>query len=230
MLPRIPEPEVMDSTQEALDYDQMDHRAVNQTFVDDLLRFLESVPDVFRSRNLQVLDLGTGTAQIPVLLLQAAPEFGTVTACDLSLEMLKLGNSNVTQAGFSEKIQLIFCDAKTLPVADASVDVLISNSIIHHIPEPADVFREVRRCIRPGGVIFFRDLLRPRDQPELELLVQTWAGDANSHQKQMFRESLHAALTVTEVQAMIAALGLDPDSVSQTSDRHWTLAALIPGP
>ena len=230
MLPRIPEPEVMDSTQEALDYDQMDHRAVNQTFVDDLLRFLESVPDVFRSRNLQVLDLGTGTAQIPVLLLQAAPGFGTVTACDLSLEMLKLGNSNVTQAGFSEKIQLIFCDAKTLPVADASVDVLISNSIIHHIPEPADVFREVRRCIRPGGVIFFRDLLRPRDQPELELLVQTWAGDANSHQKQMFRESLHAALTVTEVQAMIAALGLDPASVSQTSDRHWTLAAQIPGP
>jgi hypothetical protein len=40
----------------------------------------------------------------------------------------------------------------------------------------------------------------------------------------MFRDSLHAALTVTEVQAIVTALGADPDTVRMTSDRHWTWA------
>src|SRR4051812_38134791 len=60
MLQRILEPEVMDSPQEALEYDTMDHSAVNRVFVDDLLAARPAPGDV--------LDLGTGTALIPIEL------------------------------------------------------------------------------------------------------------------------------------------------------------------
>jgi hypothetical protein len=52
--------------------------------------------------------------------------------------------------------------------------------------------------------------------------VQTYAGDANAHQRQMFEDSLRAALTLDEVREMVAQLGLDPVTVRQTTDRHWT--------
>ncbi|MDE0736953.1 MAG: ubiquinone biosynthesis protein UbiE, partial [Pirellulaceae bacterium] len=61
-LERILEPEVMDSIEEARDYDEMDHAAVNEVFVSDLLE----TGDVGG----EILDLGTGTAQIPVALCQ----------------------------------------------------------------------------------------------------------------------------------------------------------------
>jgi hypothetical protein len=59
--------------------------------------------------------------------------------------------------------------------------------------------------------------------------VETYAADANTHQRQMFEDSLRAALTVAEMRALVAGLGLDPATVRQTSDRHWTWQARKPG-
>jgi hypothetical protein len=57
-------------------------------------------------------------------------------------------------------------------------------------------------------------------------LVQTYAGEANTHQQKMFDDSLRAALTLEEIRDMVQKLGFDPASVKQTTDRHWTWAAL----
>jgi SAM-dependent methyltransferase len=100
----------------------------------------------------------------------------------------------------------------------------MSNSIIHHIPEPIDSFREMVRLVRPGGLLFVRDLMRPPDLPTLQQLVETYAGDANPHQKKMFGESLHAALTLDEVREMVRACGLRDEIAAPSSDRHWTIA------
>ena len=51
------------------------------------------------------------------------------------------------------------------------------------------------------------------------------AGGANDHQRKMFAESLHAALTLAEVRELVMQLGYDPNSVKQTTDRHWTWSA-----
>jgi hypothetical protein len=66
--------------------------------------------------------------------------------------------------------------------------------------------------------------MRPPDKATLNHLVETYAGGANDHQKKMFAESLHAALTVDEVRDLVAAAGFDPGGVRQTTDRHWTWA------
>jgi ubiquinone/menaquinone biosynthesis C-methylase UbiE len=85
------------------------------------------------------------------------------------------------------------------------------------------VLAELWRILKPGGILFVRDLMRPDDIETLENLVQTYAGDANSHQQKMFRESLHAALTVDEVRELVGELGISGAAVQPTSDRHWTI-------
>jgi ubiquinone/menaquinone biosynthesis C-methylase UbiE len=213
MLARRLEPEVMDSAEEARDYDAMDHAAVNRVFVADFLAAWDG--------SNPVLDVGTGTAQIPLELCRTAPA-ARVVGIDLAEHMLAVGRENVARAGLSEAVRLKCWDAKALPCPDDTFAAVMSNSIVHHIPDPEQVLREAVRVVGRGGLLFFRDLLRPADDHTLDRLVTTYAGDANAHQRQMFADSLRAALTLDEVRAMVSGLGLDPGSVRQTSDRHWT--------
>jgi ubiquinone/menaquinone biosynthesis C-methylase UbiE len=213
MLSRILEPEVMDTPEEARDYDAMDHSTVNRVFVADFLA-------VWAGSG-RVLDVGTGTAQIPIELCRQNASV-SVVAIDLAEEMLRVGRQNVRHAGFESRITLERRDAKQMPYERGSFAAVISNSIIHHIPEPGAVIGEMVRVVKPGGTIFVRDLLRPTDLPTLKHIVATYAGDANAHQQKMFAESLHAALSLQEIRDLVAQHGHDPARVRQTTDRHWT--------
>lgn len=224
MLDRILEPEVMDTTLEARDYDAMDHRAVNRVFVDDLLSALSNSrrgSAVGELARLFVLDLGAGTAQIPIELCRRSADV-KVIAVDAAAEMLVVAASNVARAALASRITLERADAKRLPYSDGTYDAVISNSIVHHIPQPGTVLAEAVRVAAPGGLLFFRDLMRPADRATLDGLVDTYAAGANEHQRRMFAESLHAALTLAEIRGLVAELGFAAESVQATSDRHWT--------
>lgn len=220
------EPEVMDTPEEALAYDAMDHAEVNRVFVDDLLAALADAGQELQGEILdgEILDLGTGTAQIPIELC-GRTEQGRVMAVDLSIHMLEAARNNIEIAGLTERIQLDHVDSKQLPYEDGRFDVVMSNSIVHHIPKPETVLREAWRVLKPGGLLFFRDLLRPADSQSVEKLVDLYAGDATEHQRQMFDDSLRAALSLSEMQQQVASLGLPEESVRQTTDRHWTWIA-----
>lgn len=218
-LKRILEPEVMDTPEEARDYNGMDHSEVNRIFVDDLL--------ATGFTGVDILDLGTGTAQIPVELCQRSEDC-RVMAVDAAINMLEIAKFNIDVAGMLHRIQLQKVDAKNMDFPDGMFDAVVSNSIIHHIPEPLDCLREAVRVTKPTGTLFFRDLLRPGSQQELDHLVQTYTGQENAHSQQMFRESLHAALTLDEIQDMVEQLGFDRQSVVQNTDRHWTWTANRP--
>jgi ubiquinone/menaquinone biosynthesis C-methylase UbiE len=213
MLPRTLEPEVMDSAEEARDYDAMDHATVNRVFVADFLAFWDGRGPI--------LDVGTGTAQIPIELCRQSST-AEVVAIDLAEHMLAVGRVNVRRASLEGRIRLERVDAKAMPFASASFGAVMSNSIVHHIPGPAAVLAEVVRVLAPGATILVRDLLRPADEATLQGLVRTYAGNANAHQQKMFGDSLAAALTLEEVRGLVAALGCDPKEVRETTDRHWT--------
>jgi len=217
MLERTLEPEVMDDHADALAYDVMDHAEVNRAFVDDL-RMLGKITG-------EVLDVGTGTSQIPITLCRCLPS-ARVMAIDLSAAMLDLAMANVAHAGLTERITLRHVDAKRLPLENDRFDAVVSNSIVHHVADPMDVLREAWRVLRPGGHIFFRDLMRPRDVVRLEALVETHALDATPRQRELFADSLHAALRLDETRELIAELGISPETVTATSDRHWTWSAV----
>jgi 2-polyprenyl-3-methyl-5-hydroxy-6-metoxy-1,4-benzoquinol methylase len=228
-LPRTLEPEVMDTEQEARDYDAMDHGDVNARFCDDLLSL--GVPLG------RVLDVGTGPGLIPIELCGRAPAV-EVDAIDLARHMLALAERNVARAGLGRRIVVSRVDAKATGRADGAYDAVVSNSIVHHIPEPAMVLREMWRLVRRGGALFVRDLERPADAGRVTELATTYApvpagepqGVRAMHERQhaLLAASLHAALTSDEVRAIVAPLGIPGSAVRTTSDRHWTLACVKP--
>lgn len=230
-LPRTLEPEVMDSADEARDYDRMDHAAVNALFVDDFLDALDRCGMGARLASsaspLRILDSGTGTALIPIEFCRRTGT-AAITAIDLAIEMLKVAHHNVARAGLHRRIACRLCDGKSLTFPDRSFDAVMSNSIIHHIPEPRAALREMIRVVRPGGLLFVRDLLRPDSDDCVEQLVRTYARGEPLRAQQMFRQSLHAALTLGEVQELLAESGLPKSAVAATSDRHWTISAAVP--
>lgn len=216
-LSRVLEPEVMDSEEEAREYDAMDHGAVNARFCDDLLAL---APDLDPT-----LDVGTGTALIPIELCRRAPASGArVVAVDLAESMLALGARNVARAGLGHAVTLRRADAKSLDHERASFACVMSNSIVHHIPDPGPVIGDMVRVLRPGGLLFVRDLLRPESDAAVRALVDTYAAGETARQRGLFEASLRAALTLDEVRALAAAHGVPASAVTQTSDRHWTLA------
>jgi ubiquinone/menaquinone biosynthesis C-methylase UbiE len=226
MLTRTLEPEVMDTELEARDYAQMDHSAVNQLFVQDLIAALWTTPRP-ADHVWEIFDAGTGTAQIPIQLLQWGLK-AQVLAADAAASMLQLARSNIVSAGLTDAIHPIQRDCKALPDRSDWFDVVMSNSLLHHIPEPVDALQECWRILRPGGLLFVRDLQRPSTAADVERLVITYAAEANPHQQQLFRASLHAALTLDEVQALLTDIGVTASAVASTSDRHWTIAAIKP--
>ncbi len=221
MIPRILEPEVMDDPAEALSYDRMDHGKVNRAFAEDWAR--ASGADTF-SPGARILDVGTGTALIPIEMVRLVPGV-KVTAIDMAKSMLDLAEEHLKRLGLTDRIDLQFCDAKRLPFGDGAFAGVVSNSIIHHIPEPLPCFWEMARVCAPGGMIFVRDLCRPATVEEIDRLVELHAQGATPSQRKLFWDSLHAALTLDEAAEMAYLAGLDPQSVTMTSDRHWTLAA-----
>jgi ubiquinone/menaquinone biosynthesis C-methylase UbiE len=218
-LARVLEPEVMDTPAEAHAYDAMDHSDVNQRFVADLIA--ATAPHLQLTR---VLDLGTGTALIPIEFCRQHADV-SIVGTDLAVSMLEVGRANVKRFQLQDRIELLLTDAKRLEFSDNQFPLVISNSIVHHIPEPISVLREAVRIA--GRAVFFRDLMRPESERQLRELVSTYAGGESDHAKSMFEDSLRAALSLEEMRNLVTSLGLAAASVAATSDRHWTWFALV---
>ena len=226
-LQRILEPEVMDSEQDAREYDDMTNSGANTMFVDDLLEFARSVyEDEDGDQEFElgdVLDLGTGTALIPVELCKRH-EGCRVMAVDLAATMLDLAVYNLEANSLTQRVTLTQADAKNLGLEDSMFDVAISNSLIHHLAEPLGSLEQMSRVTSEGGILFVGDLMRPDDLETLEGLVETYMAQDTEYCRKLYGDSLHASLTLDEMRTLVSSLGFDPQSVQATSDRHWTWA------
>jgi ubiquinone/menaquinone biosynthesis C-methylase UbiE len=213
---RILEPEVMDTAQDADEYDAMDFAEANTRFAEDALALLDP-----RAKVVEVLDIGTGTAQIPVLMAQRDARL-QVLGVDLAGEMIRVATDNVAKAGLGSSVKLAKLDAKSLRVPNKRYDLVICNSTAHHIPEPLVLFKEIARVVRPGGAVMVRDLVRPGSMDDAWGIVKRVAAGERKRQQQLFFDSLCAALTVEEVKALCEKAGLANLHVARVSDRHWT--------
>lgn len=231
MLERVLEPEIMDSPHEAEDYDAMDHDGANVAFCRDLMAL---DPDMSK-----VVDLGTGTAQIPLLLAERLGELsgGSILGVDLADSMLAIAERHIAARALDGRVRVERRDVKSTGLDAESFSLVISNSVAHHMPDPAELIREMWRLVAPGKMLFCRDLFRPGSEADLRSLVNLHAGvddvDASEleraeRQRDLFEASLRAALTPKEVRAIVLALGLTDATVRVTSDRHWTLVAKRP--
>jgi len=224
MIPRVLEPEAMDTPDEVRQYDAMDHSEVNDRFVSDFLAAHGSCLGG------EILDVGTGTARIPIALARADPK-ARILALDLAENMLAQAARNIAEAGLEGRIRCLRGDVKGLAptLGGQEFEAVISNTIIHHIPEPAPALDAMKGRVAPRGTLMVRDLARPASREEVALLVQLYAGLESPDARSLFQDSLHAALTLAEVLEMVEALGLPADCVRMTSDRHWTVTWSRPG-
>src|SRR3954467_3801952 len=119
MLPRVLEPEAMDTPDESRDYDAMDREAVNARFVADFLRVHGPC------RGGEILDVGTGPGQIPIALCRADPK-AKVLGLDLAVSMLERARENVEAEGLAGRVRLAAGDAKSLGLGSGGYEAVVS--------------------------------------------------------------------------------------------------------
>lgn len=216
MLTRVPEPEVMDELEEVQAYDVMDHSFVNRLFIDDLAQITDL------SQPLTILDAGTGTGLIPLAMIERFPQL-QIRAIDQSAPMIDQANCHLAKCDSRDKLCFAVENACDLPCPDSQFDLVISNSLVHHLPDPLPFFQEACRVLKPGGKLFLRDLARPDFEATLESLVEMHAGTEGPVQRQLFRQSLWAAFRCEEIEAMLRQCENLQFQIAMTSDRHWTV-------
>ena len=219
-MPRRPEPEFMDIPAEAAAYAEADFAVVNQAFVDRLLALAGP------AERARAVDLGTGPGDISIRVAAACPAW-RVAAVDASEAMLAIARRAGDAAGVGGRIDWVLADAKAAPLPDAAFDVVFSNSILHHINDPAALWREVRRLAAPGGLVFLRDLARPPTDRVARALVEKYSGGESALLKDEFHRSLLAAWTPDEVRAQLEAAGLSGLDVTTPTDRHLDIAGRL---
>ena len=213
MMERELEPEYMDDAEESSAYDEMDHSAPNTAFVDRLAEL---------GAGGSVLDLGCGPGHIPPMIAERLD--GTfIVGIDAAQTMLALAERRRLASSVSSRIRYLACDAKNLPFPDGSFDAVVSNTVLHHIPDPVPFLAEARRVLASDGVLLIRDLYRPASPEAALALVDLHAADESQEQRELFRASLHAALTREELEDAARQAGFSRFEVVEDSDRHMSL-------
>lgn len=211
---RRPEPELMTEAEQVAAYGSADFEAPHSHFINLLLERLPEVKDV-RS----VLDLGCGAGDIAFRVAAAIPE-AVVDAVDGSAEMLKFA------AGLLERKPALSGRVKFVRsmVGDfesgGEYDLIVSNSLLHHLPDPAVFWDAVKRLSSPGTFLFVMDLLRPESEEEAKRLTALYASSEPEVLQRDFYNSLLAAFDASEVRAQLAAAGLTHLKSERVSDRH----------
>jgi ubiquinone/menaquinone biosynthesis C-methylase UbiE len=216
---RIPEPELMDDARQARAYAGADFEEPNQLFVHTFARLFPAYPG-----DGVLLDLGCGPGDIALRFARRYPR-SRVIAVDGAAAMLEHARLAVARAGLGERIRLLQARigaAHTLAgLAPASVQGVISNSLLHHLAEPMDLWRTIQRLAVSGAPVMVMDLRRPASQILARQLVRQYAADEPEILRHDFYHSLCAAYTPEEVEQQLAIAGLGYFQVQAVSDRHW---------
>lgn len=102
-------------------------------------------------RPLRVLDVGCGTGFVAGHVAPVLADRDTIVCADLSQAMLDACRRKLSGAGHSCRFEFVKLDGRTLAQPDQSCDVVTMNSVLHHLPEPGAILREVNRVLKPGG-------------------------------------------------------------------------------
>jgi len=216
---RVLEPELMDDQEQALAYAKADFEEENQGFVN---RFLEFYPE-FTSGH--VLDLGCGPADIPIRLVRALPDC-RMTGVDGSPPMIALGVKAVQAAGLTDRITLR-CERFQETVLEERADAVISNSLLHHVPNALQFWYAVKKLAQPGAVVLVMDLLRPESPEAAKAIVEKYADDEPVILQRDFYNSLLASYTEDEVAAQLAEMNLSRLLIDVPDDRHWIVGGRL---
>jgi 2-polyprenyl-3-methyl-5-hydroxy-6-metoxy-1,4-benzoquinol methylase len=221
MMERVLEPELMDDPEQAMAYAKADFEEENQGFVE---RFCDYFPEFNASRPMHIVDLGCGPGDIPIRLARRLPHC-RITAVDASAPMIRLAQDAIKSAGLNDRITLVCQRVQDLALAKPA-DAVISNSLLHHLPNPFR-FWYALRALAPDRSVLVMDLLRPATPEEAKAIVDRYAEDEPPILRRDFYNSLLAAFTEDEVAAQLAEMNLTRLLVEVPDDRHWVVGGRV---
>jgi SAM-dependent methyltransferase len=212
---RIPEPELMDTEEQARAYAFADFEAPHSHAIELLGERHSSLPAAGTA-----VDLGCGPADVSIRFARAFPSW-CVHGLDGSAAMLSYGREAVARALLAERVLLFEARLPHEPAPLESYDLILSSSVLHHLDDPAALWTSVRRWGQPGTPVFVFDLLRPQTVERAhELVDENISGEPEVLQRD-FRNSLFAAYSLDEVRRQLVAAQLDSTlRAEQVSNRH----------
>jgi arsenite methyltransferase len=162
-----------------------------------------------------VLDLGSGAGADVLISARRVAPTGRAIGLDMTDEMLELARANAARAGL-HNAEFVKGYIEEIPLADDSVDVVISNCVINLAADKARVVREAARVLRPGGRFAVSDVIADGDMDDVTRAdMQQWTG------------CVAGALTRSEYESVLRSAGLVEIEINETHRVHQHAASAI---
>ncbi len=208
---RITEPELMDDVEQAEAYASADFSEANSLFIETLLT---QKPEL---NHLNILDIGCGPGDICLTLAERFAE-ARICGIDGSEAMLNIARKKIGQRGKQPVFLQYTLPNHNLPAA--SFDVILSNSLLHHLHNPQILWQSIIELARPGCRICVMDLFRPDSARQAQEIVNRYAANEREVLKKDFYHSLLAAFRPDEVNSQLQMASLSGITARIISDRH----------
>jgi ubiquinone/menaquinone biosynthesis C-methylase UbiE len=246
-LPRVPEPEMMDDSDEVAAYAS----AASQSYLEKLDdTFVEHALRLVRGRAAgRALDIGCGPGQIVHKLAARMPGW-QFTGADRAPNMIAQARKNQAPPGqassgaeaspnqppgpgapaaralFNSRVEFLVADGNRLPFPDVSFDLVTSNSVLHHLRDPGRVLAEAARLAKPGGAILVRDLRRPL-RLAYSLHIRWHGRHYSGLMYKLYCDSVRSAYTARELEELLRRSPLEGASIFLHRRTHMGIQRAI---
>jgi len=205
-LERKPEPEVMSGADEVSAYasaaGQKHLDALDNTFVEEMLSL---GPPKGTPAGL-LLDVGCGPGNIVLKIAQRCSRL-SIVGVDRSANMVQAARRAAAELGLGSRVFYYQGNADQISFADGTFDMVLSNSVLHHLTNPSKALEEMLRVTKPDGAVLLRDLRRP------SRLAFPWHARWHGRHysgimKRLFEDSVRAAYTPDELADLLGRAGI----------------------
>jgi demethylmenaquinone methyltransferase / 2-methoxy-6-polyprenyl-1,4-benzoquinol methylase len=118
-------------------------------------------------KNPEILDVAAGTGDLSIAAIKLDPKH--ITGIDISVNMIEEGREKIRRKGLSERIELIDADSENIPFNDDRFDVAMVAFGVRNFADPAKGLSEMRRIVRPGGMVLVLEFSKPAKLPYKQL-------------------------------------------------------------
>jgi trans-aconitate methyltransferase len=220
---RVSEEELMDLPLHAEAYANADFSEPNSKFV---TLFSEKCP-AFNGQH--IIDLGCGPADITIRLAGRYPGAKVVglDGADAMLEIARKAILRHTSLANRVELRKWHIGREENSLGSELFHGVVSNSLLHHMPDPLDLWRAIRALAAPGAAVLVMDLIRPHSLIEAEQIVEKYAGKEPEVLRSDFLNSLLAAYHPSEIMAQLVSVNMDFLQMETVSDRHLIVVGPI---
>lgn len=203
---RIKGKEIMDEKEEVLFFAKTTKNSVLHKFT------INYLINNYLLKDACILDLGSGTAEIPIKLVQQIPEIKEIIAIDASQEMTSYAKKETNLLNLEKKIKIVKgkipgIEKKLKPF---SFDIIFSSLLLHHMPDPFFFWEEIKNLSNRNTSVFILDFIRPKNKESAKkIITENFPLQKNIILKEGVYRSLLASFSISEIEKQLKKTNLD---------------------